>query len=199
MENTNHMRGQKDSQEIVQHSNKETAGKPPPGSTSKPTDLPPISTEHNAASGRMSRHESQSLTSSISMLSLQPQAPMFESPQTSLPQSDEEKALSQELALCDFRAYLLIMEAQNRERLRQLQGTENVYGEVVGDRPVDPYQPFVDHEIVVQADKLRLRRTELQHSLEQLTGRLYPMPDIYTLAVRTPALTCDAVDSRLVT
>jgi hypothetical protein len=116
-------------------------------------------------------------------------SPSFMSPQATLPKSDEEQILLQELALCDFRTYLLAMEAQNRERLRQARGSECICYEA-DINPIDQHPHIRDYQMAMQANELRQKRTELQRELELLTGRQYPMPETYSQALHGPVQLC---------
>lgn len=131
------------------------------------------------------RKRATSLSTNLQKLSIINTNPTFDYPQPSLPQSAQEQTLSQELALCDFRSYLLAMEAQNYERLRQARGNEwQAYdGTGMGfESPLDdsPNEATVrDEQMVAQAGELTRKRVELQVQLEGLTGREYPLPETY--------------------
>ncbi len=124
-------------------------------------------------------------------------SPTFDYPQPVHPQSAREKTLSQELALCDFRSYLLAMEAQNRERLRQVRsnewtlcgakGFEGEGGSPVSSSEEDRELEEREREMAVQAEELTRRRVMLQSQLEGLTGREYPLPEMYGRAEREMA------------
>lgn len=129
------------------------------------------------------------INSQMSSLSLMSSSPSFAPPQAALPQSDEEQILSQELALCDFRAYLLALETRNRERLRQARGSECTCHEPALN-PIDQHPHLRDYQMVIQAQELQQRRTQLQDQLERLTGRAYPVPDIYAQARDGPMQIC---------
>jgi hypothetical protein len=81
------------------------------------------------------------------------------------------------------------MEAQNRERLRQARGSECICYEA-DVNPIDQHPHLRDYEMVLQASELRQRRLELQEQLEELTGRLYPMPEAYAQAKQGPVRMC---------
>jgi hypothetical protein len=101
--------------------------------------------------------------------------PTFTTPQTTHPQSAQEQSLSQELALCDFRSYLLAMEAQNHERLRRARQEE--WGSPVEAEEEGELERR-DRQMEVQAGELTRLRGELQERLEGLTGRTYPAPEM---------------------
>jgi hypothetical protein len=144
------------------------------------------SSQSITTSDTASQQSLHTIDANVSALSLRPRSPSFSSPQTALPKSDEEQVLSQELALCDFRTYLLVMEAQNRERLRQARASECVCYEA-GMNPTHQHPHTRDCQMTAQAYELQQRRMELQTQLEQLTGREYPMPEIYIQARQGPA------------
>ena len=127
------------------------------------------------------RGRAHSFSSNLRKLSLLNTSPTFDYPQPSHPQSAREKTLSQELALCDFRAYLLAMEVQNRERLRQARTNEWVAYGVDESSPIDEDELLRarEKEMAVQAEELTRKRLELQEKLEEVTGRDYPLPDTY--------------------
>jgi hypothetical protein len=115
----------------------------------------------------------------MSKLSLLNTSPTFNYPQPTHPQSAKEQSLSQELALCDFRSYLLAMEAQNHERLRKARHSEWA---ALAQSPVEQEEGELlvrDRQMEVQAGELAKLRMELQEQLEGLTGREYPLPETY--------------------
>lgn len=123
------------------------------------------------------------MTTTLQKLSLLHTTPTFDYPQPSHPQSAQEQSLSQELALCDFRAYLLAMEVQNKERLEQARSQEWIAYEATPMSSPDDEEGGAlrirEREMAVQAGELARKRGELQVELEGLTGKRYPLPKTY--------------------